>query len=57
MLKKDGVDLMDELLSVSGATTCTVGQTKCMITIELKPGKVRNDNELYFQLLIKFFWN
>uniref|UniRef100_A0A8C0PTH9 Adhesion G protein-coupled receptor V1 n=1 Tax=Canis lupus familiaris TaxID=9615 RepID=A0A8C0PTH9_CANLF len=48
MLKKDGVDLMDELLSVSGATTCTVGQTKCMITIELKPGKIPQVEMVFF---------
>uniref|UniRef100_A0A2K6F8J3 Adhesion G-protein coupled receptor V1 n=1 Tax=Propithecus coquereli TaxID=379532 RepID=A0A2K6F8J3_PROCO len=40
VLQKDGVNLMDELLSVSGATTCTTGQTKCFISIELKPEKI-----------------
>ncbi|KAF6125476.1 hypothetical protein HJG60_009913 [Phyllostomus discolor] len=40
VLQKDGVNLRDELLSVSGTTTCTMGQTKCFITMELKPGKV-----------------
>ncbi|XP_058583158.1 adhesion G-protein coupled receptor V1 isoform X6 [Neofelis nebulosa] len=40
VLQKDGVNLMDELLSVSGTTTCTVGQTKCLVTIELKLGKI-----------------
>ncbi|XP_039111424.1 adhesion G-protein coupled receptor V1 [Hyaena hyaena] len=40
MLQRDGVNLMDELLSVSGTTTCTVGQTKCIVTIELKSGKM-----------------
>ncbi|KAL2779432.1 adhesion G-protein coupled receptor V1 precursor [Daubentonia madagascariensis] len=39
-LQKDGVNLMDELLSVSGTTTCTTGQTKCFISIELKPEKI-----------------
>lgn len=43
VLQKDGVNLMDALLSVSGATICTAGHTKCFITIELQPGKVRND--------------
>ncbi|KAF3821827.1 hypothetical protein GH733_009869, partial [Mirounga leonina] len=47
-LKKDGVNLMDELLSVSGTTTCTVGQTKCMITIELKPGKTPHTEMPFF---------
>lgn len=42
-LQKDGVNLMDTLMSVSGTTTCTTGQTKCFIPIELKSGKVRND--------------
>ncbi|KAG8524634.1 Adhesion G-protein coupled receptor V1 [Galemys pyrenaicus] len=40
VLQKDGVNLMDELLSVSGTTTCTTGQTKCLILIEIKPGKI-----------------
>ncbi|XP_036887970.1 adhesion G-protein coupled receptor V1 [Sturnira hondurensis] len=52
VLQKDGVNLRDELLSVSGTTTCTVGQTKCFIIIELKPGRIRNDEvsqvEVYF---------
>ncbi|XP_019589799.2 adhesion G-protein coupled receptor V1 [Rhinolophus sinicus] len=39
-LQKDGVNLMDTLLSVSGTTTCTTGQTKCFIPIELKSGKI-----------------
>ncbi|XP_045053798.2 adhesion G-protein coupled receptor V1 [Desmodus rotundus] len=52
VLQKDDVNLRDELLSVSGTTTCTVGRTKCFITVELKPGKVRSDEvpqvEVYF---------
>uniref|UniRef100_A0A8C3XBP1 Adhesion G-protein coupled receptor V1 n=1 Tax=Catagonus wagneri TaxID=51154 RepID=A0A8C3XBP1_9CETA len=40
VLQKDGMNLLDELLSVSGATICTAGHTKCFITIELKPGKI-----------------
>uniref|UniRef100_A0A8C0C9F3 Adhesion G-protein coupled receptor V1 n=1 Tax=Balaenoptera musculus TaxID=9771 RepID=A0A8C0C9F3_BALMU len=40
VLQKDGVNLIDEFLSVSGTTVCTAGQTKCFITIELKPGKI-----------------
>ncbi|KAM5328541.1 adhesion G-protein coupled receptor V1 [Glossophaga mutica] len=47
VLQKDGVNLRDELLSVSGTTTCTVGQTKCFIIMELKPGKVPQV-EVYF---------
>jgi G-protein coupled receptor 98 len=43
VLQKEEVNLMDELLSVSGITTCAVGQTQCLITLELKPEKVRND--------------
>ncbi|XP_037657723.1 adhesion G-protein coupled receptor V1 [Choloepus didactylus] len=39
VLQKNGVNLMDELLSVSGTTICMTGQTKCFITIELKPEK------------------
>lgn len=48
MLQKDGVNLMDVLLSVSGTTTCTTGQIKCFITIELKPEKVKNDEAQYY---------
>lgn len=44
VLQKDGVNLMEELRSVSGTTTCTTGQTKCFISIELKPEKVRNED-------------
>ncbi|XP_054544211.1 adhesion G-protein coupled receptor V1 isoform X2 [Talpa occidentalis] len=40
VLQKDVVNLMDELLSVSGTTTCTTGQIKCLIPIEIKPGKI-----------------
>ncbi|KAM8777301.1 adhesion G-protein coupled receptor V1 [Rhynchonycteris naso] len=40
VLQKGGVNLGDVLLSVSGATTCTAGQTKCFIAMELKPGKI-----------------
>ncbi|PNJ49879.1 ADGRV1 isoform 24, partial [Pongo abelii] len=43
VLQKDGVNLMEELQPVSGTTTCTTGQTKCFISIELKPEKVRNE--------------
>ncbi|PNI73009.1 ADGRV1 isoform 11 [Pan troglodytes] len=39
VLQKDGINLMEELQSVSGTTTCTMGQTKCFISIELKPEK------------------
>ncbi|XP_058384943.1 adhesion G-protein coupled receptor V1 [Diceros bicornis minor] len=47
VLQKDGVNLMDELLSVSGTTICTAGQTKCFITVERKPGK-RPQVEMHF---------
>ncbi|XP_073933195.1 adhesion G-protein coupled receptor V1 isoform X3 [Castor canadensis] len=40
VLQKEEVNLMDELLSVSGITTCAVGQTQCLITLELKPEKI-----------------
>ncbi|KAM6225436.1 adhesion G-protein coupled receptor V1 [Rhynchocyon petersi] len=40
LLQKNGVNLIDELLSISGTTTCVTGQTKCFITIELKPEKI-----------------
>ncbi|XP_016865453.1 adhesion G-protein coupled receptor V1 isoform X3 [Homo sapiens] len=47
VLQKDGVNLVEELQSVSGTTTCTMGQTKCFISIELKPEKVPQV-EVYF---------
>ncbi|MBZ3889709.1 G-protein coupled receptor 98, partial [Sciurus carolinensis] len=47
VLQKEGVNLMDELLSVSGTTTCTAGQTQCFISLELKPGKIPQV-EMYF---------
>uniref|UniRef100_A0A452G4T7 Adhesion G-protein coupled receptor V1 n=1 Tax=Capra hircus TaxID=9925 RepID=A0A452G4T7_CAPHI len=40
VLQKDGVSLVDQLLSVAGTTVCMAGQTKGLITIELKPGKI-----------------
>ncbi|KAB0406077.1 hypothetical protein E2I00_004999, partial [Balaenoptera physalus] len=57
VLQKDGVNLIDEFLSVSGTTVCTAGQTKCFITIELKPGKVRHYETEYWQILIIFLYN
>ncbi|XP_054994600.1 adhesion G-protein coupled receptor V1 [Sorex araneus] len=48
LLQKAGVNLMDILLTVSGTTTCVMGQTKCLIPIELKQGKIP-------QVEIKFF--
>uniref|UniRef100_H0X6E5 Adhesion G-protein coupled receptor V1 n=1 Tax=Otolemur garnettii TaxID=30611 RepID=H0X6E5_OTOGA len=47
VLHKDGVNLMDDLLSVSGTTTCTMGQTKCFISIELNPEKI-SQVEMHF---------
>ncbi|XP_036868013.2 adhesion G-protein coupled receptor V1 [Manis javanica] len=47
-LEKNGVSLMDQLLSVSGSTTCAVGQTECFITIELKPGKIASQVKIHF---------
>ncbi|EPQ10965.1 G-protein coupled receptor 98, partial [Myotis brandtii] len=48
VLQKDGVNLRDELLSVSGTTTCATGQTKCSITMELKPGKIPQVETYFF---------
>ncbi|KAM6148616.1 adhesion G-protein coupled receptor V1 [Erethizon dorsatum] len=39
ILQKEGVNLRDEILPVSGTTTCTAGQTQCFISLELKPEK------------------
>ncbi|XP_006885449.1 PREDICTED: G-protein coupled receptor 98-like [Elephantulus edwardii] len=47
ILQKDGVNLIDQLMSISGTTTCITGQTKCFITIELKPDKIPRV-EMYF---------
>ncbi|XP_058512174.1 adhesion G-protein coupled receptor V1 [Ochotona princeps] len=48
VLQKDGVNLMDELVSVSGTTTCTARQTQCFITIERKPEKVSRAEMHFF---------
>ncbi|XP_042546906.1 adhesion G-protein coupled receptor V1 [Dipodomys spectabilis] len=40
ILQKEEANLMDELLFVSGTTTCIMGQTQCLITLELKPEKI-----------------
>ncbi|EHB10698.1 G-protein coupled receptor 98 [Heterocephalus glaber] len=37
ILQKEGLDLRDELLSVSGTTTCMAGRVQCLISLELKP--------------------
>ncbi|KAM4875921.1 adhesion G-protein coupled receptor V1 [Thomomys bottae] len=39
ILQKEEANLMEELLFVSGTTTCKMGQTQCNITLELKPEK------------------
>ncbi|XP_004678196.1 PREDICTED: G-protein coupled receptor 98 [Condylura cristata] len=48
VLQKEGVNLMDELLSVSGNTTCTAGHIKCLIPIEIKPGKILQIETYFF---------
>lgn len=40
ILQEKGLNLTDELRSVAGVTTCTVGQTQCFIHLELNPKKV-----------------
>ncbi|XP_054253432.1 adhesion G-protein coupled receptor V1 [Indicator indicator] len=47
VLLKDGVNLENELVSVVGVTTCMAGQTKCNISIEIKPDNVP-EFETYF---------
>ncbi|CAO2593102.1 Adhesion G-protein coupled receptor V1 [Lemmus lemmus] len=39
-LQKEGLNLTDELRFVAGVTTCTAGQTRCFIHLELNPEKV-----------------
>ncbi|XP_069483725.1 adhesion G-protein coupled receptor V1 isoform X2 [Ambystoma mexicanum] len=46
-LYKEGVNLVNELLAVSGFTTCAEGQTSCVIWVEIKPDKVP-EFETYF---------
>ncbi|XP_029429217.1 adhesion G-protein coupled receptor V1 [Rhinatrema bivittatum] len=46
-LHRDGVDLVNELLAVSGTVTCTVGQTKCCFSLEIKSDKIP-EFETYF---------
>ncbi|KAL1783722.1 G-protein coupled receptor 98 [Sigmodon hispidus] len=40
ILQKEGLNLTEELRFVAGVTTCTVGQTRCIIHLELNPEKV-----------------
>ncbi|XP_051498511.1 adhesion G-protein coupled receptor V1 [Apus apus] len=47
VLLKDGMNLENELVSARGATTCMAGQTKCNISIEIKPDNVP-EFETYF---------
>ncbi|ELW52331.1 G-protein coupled receptor 98 [Tupaia chinensis] len=47
VLQKDGVNLADELQSVSGTTVCIAGHTTCFINIELKPERIPHV-EVYF---------
>ncbi|XP_077203699.1 adhesion G-protein coupled receptor V1 isoform X3 [Paroedura picta] len=40
ILQKDGMNLANELVAVLGVTTCNASQTKCTISIEIKPDNV-----------------
>lgn len=37
---KDEVNLANELVAVVGTTTCIAGQTRCSISIKIKPDNV-----------------
>ncbi|XP_069081373.1 adhesion G-protein coupled receptor V1 [Pleurodeles waltl] len=47
-LQKDGVNLVNELLAVSGVTTCFEGQIKCTISVEIKPDEVPEFETFFF---------
>uniref|UniRef100_G1KP04 Adhesion G-protein coupled receptor V1 n=1 Tax=Anolis carolinensis TaxID=28377 RepID=G1KP04_ANOCA len=40
VLQKNGTDLANELIAITGVTTCKAGQTECIISIEIKPDNV-----------------
>ncbi|XP_039767131.1 adhesion G-protein coupled receptor V1 [Ornithorhynchus anatinus] len=40
VLQRDGINLANELVSVSGTVTCAAGETECLLYIELKPDKI-----------------
>nr|XP_033775700.1 adhesion G-protein coupled receptor V1 [Geotrypetes seraphini] len=46
-LQKDGINLVNELMAVSGTVTCAAGQTKCTFFVEIKPDQVP-ESETYF---------
>uniref|UniRef100_A0A096MK89 Adhesion G-protein coupled receptor V1 n=1 Tax=Rattus norvegicus TaxID=10116 RepID=A0A096MK89_RAT len=48
ILQEKGLNLTDELRSVAGVTTCTVGQTQCFIHLELNPKKVHQVEMPFF---------
>ncbi|XP_015282612.1 PREDICTED: G-protein coupled receptor 98 [Gekko japonicus] len=48
ILQKDGVNLANELVAVLGVTICNAGQTKCTISIEIKPDNVPEFETSFF---------
>ncbi|KAH0628079.1 hypothetical protein JD844_008789 [Phrynosoma platyrhinos] len=53
VLQKNGTDLANELIAVRGVTTCHVGQTECIIAIEIKPDNVPELETSFFVELYK----
>nr|XP_056705119.1 adhesion G-protein coupled receptor V1 [Euleptes europaea] len=48
ILQKDGVNLANELVAVLGVTTCNASETKCIISIEIKPDNVPEFETSFF---------
>ncbi|XP_054843539.1 adhesion G-protein coupled receptor V1 [Eublepharis macularius] len=48
ILQKHGVNLANELVAVLGVTTCNASQTKCIISIEIKPDNVPEFETAFF---------
>ncbi|XP_060091684.1 adhesion G-protein coupled receptor V1 isoform X2 [Heteronotia binoei] len=48
ILQKDGVNLANELVAVLGVTVCNASQTKCTISIEIKPDNVPESETSFF---------
>ncbi|XP_067885769.1 adhesion G-protein coupled receptor V1 [Heterodontus francisci] len=47
VLQRDGVNLVNELMAISGITLCVSGEIECTIAIEIKPDKIP-ESETWF---------
>ncbi|KAJ6669788.1 hypothetical protein lerEdw1_000337 [Lerista edwardsae] len=53
VLQNDSTNLADELVAVLGVNTCSAGQTKCIISIAIKPDNVPEFETSFFVELYK----